>query len=270
MKRYLKLSGLAALVLLVLTACGRGDITPQEASLWEQFVYGFAQLIKSLSLGGYTGVGIILVTILMRLVLLPLYNMQMRSGQKMRELQPQLQELRVKYPGKDMESRTRFAEETSALYKQEGVSMWSNLLPLFIQMPVLLGLFQALTRVDFLRTGQFLWMDIAKPDPLFILPVLAAGLTFLSLWLTNKAAPDNQGSMQVMTYLMPVMILIIGVTMASGVALYWTVSNAAQVLQLLAFNNPFKIIAEREAKERAVKEQEARIRRAKKKAKKRK
>lgn len=269
MKRYLKLSGLALSALLLLTACGRGDINPQEASLWEQFVYGFAGLIKGLSLGGYIGIGIILVTLLMRLVLLPLYNLQMASSQKMRDLQPQLLALRAKYPGKDMASRNRLAEETNALYKQEGVNIWSNLLPLLIQMPILLGLFQALTRVDFLRQGHFLWMEIAKPDPYGILPILAAGLTFLSLWLTNKAAPEDQGPMKMMTYLMPVMILIIGFTMASGVALYWTVSNAFQVAQLLIFHNPFKRLAEREAQHRVAKEQAAKMRKAKKKAMKR-
>lgn len=271
--KKIKLSVLVLLSSLVLSACQSGaqvsDITSSSASLWERFVYFFAQMISSLSFGGLTGLGIILFTILMRIVLLPLYNMQIKSSQKMQALQPQLRALQAKYPGKDMDSRVQLTEATQALYKEQGVNPWASFLPLFIQLPILMGLFQALTRVEFLRTGHFLWLEIAKPDPYFILPVLAAVFTFLSTWLTSKANPNKDGMTAAMTYVAPVMILLFALQVASGVALYWTVSNAFQVVQLLLFNNPFKVIAEREAAERAVKEKEAKIRRAKKKVAKR-
>ena len=84
-----------------------------------------------------------------------------------------------KYPGKDMESRTALAEETQKLYKEKGVNPYASFIPLFIQMPVLLALFQALTRVDFMKTGHFLWLNLGATDPTFILPLLAALFTFL-------------------------------------------------------------------------------------------
>lgn len=270
MNKQVKLSLLAGSALF-LTACSpaTGDITSNSNSLWEQLVYFFAQMIQSLSFGGLIGVGIILFTLLIRLVLLPLYNLQIKSNQKMQEVQPKLTALQAKYPGKDMDSRTKMLEEQQALFKEHGVNPYAAMWPLLVQMPVLIALFQALTRVEALRQGHFLWMDIAKPDPYFILPVLAAALTFASSWLTAKANPSTNASIKAMTYIMPIVILLIGLGMASGVALYWTVSNAFQVAQILVFNNPFKIIAEREAEARAIKEKESKIRHAKNKAKKR-
>lgn len=263
-----KKMSLLALMTMVLTACSRQttDITSSSETLWEQFVYFFAQMIQQLSFGGLVGVGIILFTLVLRLVLLPLYNLQIKSSQKMQDLQPELRALQAKYPGKDTDSRVQLTEETQALYKAHGVNPFASLWPLLIQLPVLLGLFQALTRVDFLRTGHFLWFDIAKPDPYFVLPLLAAGFTFLSTWLTSKGSREQSGVTAFMTYLAPAMILLFSVQMASGVTLYWTVSNAFQVAQILLFNNPFKAIAEREAIAQAEKARQAKIRRAKKKA----
>ena len=75
---------------------------------------------------------------------------------------------------KDMESRNLLATETQKLYKELGVNPLASFIPLFVQMPVLIALYQALTRVSFLRTGHFLWLNLAETDPYYILPVLAA------------------------------------------------------------------------------------------------
>ncbi|MGT2926472.1 YidC/Oxa1 family membrane protein insertase [Streptococcus cuniculipharyngis] len=270
MKRKVKLSAVLGASLLLLSACGQGRISPQSASLWEKFVYFFAQGIQALSFGGQIWLGIVLFTLLIRTVLLPLFNMQQKSSQKMQDLQPQLRALQAQYPGKDTDSRLRLAEASQALYQEHGVNPYASLLPLLIQMPVLLALYQALTRVDFLKTGSFLWTEIAKPDPYFILPLLAAALTFLSSWLTTRSAIEKNSVMTAMTYMMPVMILLISFNLASGVVLYWTVSNAYQVFQILLLNNPFKIIAERQRLAQEEKEKTMKIRRAKKKAQKRK
>ena len=74
--------------------------------------------------------------------------------------------------------------------------------------------------------------------------------------------------MVAMNTILPIYILLVGFNLASGVALYWVISNAYQVFQILLLNNPFKIIAERERLEREARELEARKRRAKKKAQK--
>lgn len=269
MKRKLSWLGLAALTLLVLTACGRGAIDAQTSGLWGQFVYFFAQMIRAFSINGVIGTGIILFTLFLRLLLIPVYNLQIKSSQKMQEVQPLIKEVQAKYPGKDMESRVAMNEEVQALYKAHNVNPFTNFIPLFIQLPILFGLYQALIRVAFLQEGSFLWFEIAKPDPYLILPVFAASFTFLATYLSNKAMKEKNTMMTIMMLAMPAMIFLFGLSMASGVALYWTVSNVCQVAQILLFNNPYKIIEAREAEALLIKEKEAKKRKAMKKAQKR-
>ncbi|HFI0168181.1 TPA: membrane protein insertase YidC [Streptococcus suis] len=270
MKKKIKWAGLLIASLFILTACGTGPVTSQSTEAWDRLIYWFASIIQILSINGQIGIGIILFTLLIRTLLLPLFQIQMNSSRKMQELQPQLKKLQEEYPGSDMESRQKLYEETQKLYKENGVSMSSSMWPLFIQMPILLALFQALTRVEALKVGHFLWLNLGEPDPYFILPILAAVFTFFSSWLANKAAIEKNGATTAMMYAMPILIFFFAMTSASGVALYWTVSNAYQVAQTMLLNNPFKIIAERQAKIDAEKERQAKIRRAQKKAQKKK
>ena len=214
-KKKLNISVLGAGALLLLSACGRSDVTSHSTGLWERLILMFGKAIQGLSFGGSIGLGIIIFTILIRAVMIPLYN-------------------------------------------------------LLIQFPILMALYGALTRVPELREGTFLWVDLGQKDPYFILPILAAAFTFLSTWLTNKAAKDRSAMLLVMNIMVPIFIFWFGTQISSGVALYWAVSNAFQVVQILAFNNPFKIIEERNRLEAEEKEREAKIRRAKKKAHKRK
>lgn len=269
MKKKLRFTGLLGLALIVLSACGTSAVSSQSTGLWETIVYYFALAIRYLSFGGSMGVGIILFTLVIRVVMIPLYHYQMTSSRKMQEIQPQLRAIQEKYRGlTDTESRLAMTEETRAVQKEAGVSTWSSMIPLLVQMPILWALYQALTRVEFVREGQFLWLDLSQPDHLFILPILAALFTFLSSWLTNKAVKEKNGAMTAMTYGLPVMIFFFAFNIASGVSLYWTVSNAFQVGQILLLNNPFRIIAEREEKEALEKEREAKKRRAMRKGKK--
>lgn len=274
MNKKIKLASLMMLGVTFLAACARQGqaaepITADSSGLWAKLVYFFAQAIQSLSFGNI-GIGIILFTILIRTLLLPLFNKQIKSTRVMQDLQPKLRELQRQFPGKDTDSRLALAEATNALYKEHGVNPYASLWPLLIQMPVMIALYQALRQVDFLKEGSFLWFNLSDKDPYFILPILAAGLTFASTWLTNKGAREKNIAMTVMSVIAPVMILSIALNVASGISLYWTVSNAYQVVQTLIFNNPFQLIAEREALAQAEKDKEARIRRAKKKAQKRK
>lgn len=270
MRKKVKLSAISAVGLLVLAGCGRSDITGQTSGIWEKFVYGFAEIIHFLSFGGLVGVGIILFTLIIRTVLLPLMHIQMKSTRKMQDVQPELKKIQAQYPGKDRESKRIVAEKTQEIYAQNNVNPYMGCLPLLVQMPILWALYQAITRVHFLRDGHFLWFNIAGHDPYFILPVLAALFTFASSWLTMKAAPEKNAMTTSMTYLMPIMIFFMGLTVASGVALYWTVSNAYQVFQTLLLNNPFKIQEERQAKIKAEKEKEKRKQKALMSAKKKK
>ena len=201
--------------------------------------------------------------------MIPLYNRQIKSSRELQELQPELRRLQSEYPGR--ENREALAYAQQELYKEHGVNPYASFLPLIIQFPILMALYGALTRVPELREGSFLWVDLGQKDPYFILPILAAAFTFLSTWLTNKVAKDRSAMLIVMNIMLSNLYFLVWDTdFLSGVALYWTVSNAFQVVQILVFNNPFKIIAERNRLEAEEKERKAKIRRAKKKANKRK
>lgn len=267
-KRKLNLFVLGAGALLALSACGRSDVTSQSTGLWERFILMFGKAVQGLSIGGSIGLGIIIFTILIRAVMIPLYNRQIKSSRELQELQPELRRLQGEYPGS--ENREALANAQQELYKEHGVNPYASFVPLLIQFPILMALYGALTRVPELREGTFLWVDLGQKDPYFILPILAAAFTFLSTWLTNKAAKERSSMLLVMNILLPVFIFWFGTQISSGVALYWAVSNAFQVVQILVFNNPFKIIAERNRLEAEEKERKAKIRRAKKKAHKRK
>lgn len=268
MKKKLALVSMMGAALLVLTACGTIAVTGHSSNVWDQIVYGFAQVIRFLSFGGLTGIGIILFTIIIRAALLPLMNIQIKSSQRMQEIQPEIKKIQQKYPSKDMESRRLLSEETQELYAKNKVNPYMGCLPLLVQMPVLWALYQALSRVDFLKHGTFLWFDIGAKDPTFVLPVLAAIFTFLSSYLMMKSAPEKNMMTSSMTYIMPVFIFIMAFNIASGIALYWVVSNAFQVFQTMLIANPWKIIAARESKVQAEKDKVRARERAIKKAKK--
>ena len=127
--------------MLFLSACGTSQVTAQSTGGWERFVYFFAESIRFFSIGDNIGIGIIVFTLVIRTVLLPLFQYQMNSTRKMQEIQPLLKEIQAKYPGKDLDSRAKLSEEMRALYKEKGVKTSSAFLPLLIQMPVLMALY---------------------------------------------------------------------------------------------------------------------------------
>lgn len=268
MKKKLALLGVLGAALVFLSACGRTAVTSQSSNLWDKLVYIFALIIRFLSFGGLTGVGIILFTLIIRVALLPLMSVQIKSSQRMQEVQPELKKIQAKYPGKDMESRRLMQEETQKLYADNKINPYMGCLPALVQMPVFWALYQALSRVDFLKHGSFLWLNLGQQDPTYILPILAAVFTFLSSYLMMKSAPERNMMTNSMTYLMPIFIFFVSFRIASGVALYWAVSYGFQVFQTLLIANPWKIIAARESKVQAEKDKVRARDRAIKKAKK--
>ncbi|WP_399553649.1 YidC/Oxa1 family membrane protein insertase [uncultured Vagococcus sp.] len=269
-KKILLALGLVALV-LVLTGCGTGEVTADSTGVWERYIiYNFGRAIDFLSFGGSAGIGIILFTIIIRVILLPLMHYQNKSMRKTQELQPKLKELQAKYSSKDPETTRKLQEEQQKLYDANGVNPFAGCLPLLIQMPIMMALWQSISRTG-LSKGNFLWLELGKPDPIFILPVLAAIFTFASTKLSSMGQVDANPSMKIMNYAMPVMILFMGINLASGLSLYWVISNAFQVGQTLLINNPFKIKREREEEQQRKRDLERALQKAqsnkKKKAK---
>lgn len=265
MKKYKRLLLLAGLVMLifVLSACGTEPITSNSTGIWDRYiVYYFAEAIKFLSISNSAGIGIILFTLVIRIILLPLMHFQTKSMRKTQELQPKLKELQQKYSAKDPETQRLFREEQQKLYAENDVNPYAGCLPLLVQMPIMMALYQSISRVPELRQGSFLWLNLAKPDSYFILPILAAIFTFASSYLNSMTQVESNASMKVMNFVMPVMIFVMGMNLASGLSLYWVVSNAFQVGQTLLLNNPFKIRKEREEQVKKEKERAKALKKA--------
>ncbi|MEI5993980.1 YidC/Oxa1 family membrane protein insertase [Candidatus Enterococcus mansonii] len=261
-KRLLLMAGLVTLV-FVLSACGTAPINESSTGIWDRYiVFYFAEAIKFLSVSANTGIGIILFTLVIRVILLPLMHFQTKSMRKTQELQPKLKALQKQYSSKDPETQRLFREEQQKLYAENNVNPYAGCLPLLIQMPIMMALYQSISRVPELKQGSFMWLNLGKPDPYLILPILAAVFTFASTYLTSMSQIESNASLKIMNFVMPVMIFVMGMSLASGLSLYWVVSNAFQVGQTLLLNNPFKIRKERAEAERQVREREKALKKA--------
>lgn len=271
-KKWLHLFGLMGVVFF-LAACGTEAVTSESTGLWDRYIiYNLSQFIIWLSnlFGGNYAIGIILFTVFIRLITVPLTKMQLDSQRQMQEIQPELDKLKAKYPGRDRASMEALQREQRDVMEANGVNQFAGCLPLLIQLPIMMALYQAIGRTDILKEGHFLWMSLGKPDPYFILPILAALLTFANSYFMTKANPSQSGAMKSMTYIMPLFILLISIGLPAAVSLYWVVSNAITLIQTFIFNNPYKIIEERQAKEQAEKDKQRALKRALKRATKRK
>ncbi|MBG9987501.1 membrane protein insertase YidC [Aerococcaceae bacterium DSM 111176] len=262
-RKWLKLALLAGVVLF-LAACSSGDVSANSTNFWDRYVlYYMGQFIIWVSniFGGNYAFGIAIFTIIVRIILLPLNKKQMQSQREMQELQPEIDAIRAKYPNKDRESQLKMQEEQSALLEANDVNQFAGLLPMLVQLPLMMALYQAILYTPQLREGNFLWMNLGEPDPYFILPTIAALLTFYSTYLNMKSNPAQNATTKSMMFIMPAMIFFIGIGLPSAIAIYWVVTNAFTVGQTLIFNNPYKIIAEREEKRQAEKDRERALRR---------
>lgn len=269
-KKALALFGALSLV-LVLSACSTDPVTSSSTGFWDHYIiWNFVRAIKALShfFGNSYGWGIVIFTIIVRIIILPLMFYQMKSSRKTMDLQPQLKALQAKYPDRDQDSMRAMQEEQRKLYAEAGVNPVAGCLPLLVQMPVLIALYQAIFRAQELKTGSFLWMQLGDKDPYFILPILAAFFTFATSKLTTMSQPDTgqKGMMAAMTYGMPLMIFVTALSVPSALSLYWVITNAFSVGQTLLINNPYKINRERAEKEQSIKDHERNLKKAKKKA----
>jgi YidC/Oxa1 family membrane protein insertase len=185
------------------------------------------------------GVAIILLTILVRIVFWPVTHKSTESMKKMQALQPLMAELRTKYK----DNPKKLQEETMLLYKKHKVNPVSGCLPMLIQIPVFIALFVVLRSAIELRFARFLWVqDLSEPENLLagllpfgfslnILPLLMVATMFLQQKLSPAGGDPAQQRM--MMVIMPVMMLVFFYNMASGLILYWTVSNVLMIVQQL-------------------------------------
>ncbi|MBC1921905.1 membrane protein insertase YidC [Listeria grayi] len=246
---------------MVLSGCGYSTdpITKDSTGFWSHYiVFPLSWLIRWFSdnLGGSYAIGIIVVTIIIRLIIMPLMIKQIKSQKEMTKIQPKMKELQQKYASKDNETKQKLQQETMRLYQEHNVNPMMGCLPLLIQMPILIGFYQAISRTAEIKSDTFLWMTLGHPDQFFILPILAAITTFFSSKIGMMGQVQQNKSMAMITYIMPVMILVMGISLPSALALYWIIGNIFTFLQTLLINNPFKNKREQEALAAAAAEEE--------------
>jgi YidC/Oxa1 family membrane protein insertase len=238
---------------------------PSGFNIWEWLKYIFTWLVErsfditmAIHLPSYA-LAIFFFTILIKIVLQPAMTKQQRTSRQMSRIQPKLQEIQKKYAG----NQQRIQQETMQLYKKEGVSPFSSCLPLLLQMPILIALFQALRAFEpsFPQYYNFFWIEnLGNLSNAYgglegwILPVIVGGATFLQqyLALTNK----TDQTQKMMLYIMPIMFGYFTRSFPAFLALYWTYYSLVGAAIQLYLNKQWAKEDARAEEERLIQEEE--------------
>ena len=197
-------------------------------------------------LSGNYGVAIILVSLLQKIALHPLTAKSLRSMQAMKALQPKIAAIGERYKNNPQKKQ----QETMGLYKKHGVNPLGGCLPMLVQIPIFVALYNALSSSVEMWQAHFLWIhDLSRPDALFTIDLRAINLGSIplgsysfnllalfmgaSMFFQQKMSPTTGDPQQakVMLVMMPVMFVFMFWTFPSGLVLYWLVNNILQMGQ---------------------------------------
>ena len=196
------------------------------------------------------GLAIIALTIVVNVAMYPLTMKQVRATKAMQAIQPKLAELKKKY-GKDKE---RMGREQMKLYKESGMSPAGCVVPMLVQMPIWIALFYSIRGLlplapeGLLKLSQllyswdivysmvplsdkFLWLNLAVPDSILVLPILVGGTMWVQqkMTMTPTADPKQQAQSRMMLWLMPLLFAFITLQFPSGLALFWVTSSVIRI-----------------------------------------
>jgi YidC/Oxa1 family membrane protein insertase len=175
------------------------------------------------------GLAIILLTLLIKILTLPIANRQMRAMEAMTKLQPLVDQLKKKY-GEDKE---RLNVETMKLYTEHKANPLGGCLLQLLQLPIWWALYRLLGTTNQLYRAPFIpgWInDLTAPDPLYILPI-AMGVTMVVTQITNPQMAAQQGQQKLMMWFMPVFFSFLMLQLPSGLILYIFASNLLSIGQ---------------------------------------
>ncbi len=215
------------------------------------------------SWGLHIGIVILLMTIVIKLIILPFVFVSYKSSAKMRVLKPQIDAINEKFPADKMQERQ---QATMQLYQQAGVSPMSGCLPMLFQFPVLMAMFWFLPTAIELRGKSLLWADdlstydavfhwgfniplIGDHLSLFCLLMTIANFGYTFITMQSQATDPNMKVMKYMMYAMPLMFLFIFNDYAAGLSYYYLVSLFLTILQTMIFRwtlNDEKMLKEME------------------------
>ncbi|MFQ5572092.1 MAG: membrane protein insertase YidC [Rhodothermales bacterium] len=229
---------------------------------WDAFEWVTRPLAKFVFIPAFTllskfianyGLVIIIFALLIKLILFPLTRTSFRSMARMRELQPKMQEIKEKYADNPQKQQ----EATMKLYKTTGVNPLGGCLPMVLQYPIIIALWQFLQQSIEIRQQSFLWStDLSAPDIILSLPFaiplygdFVAGFTLLMglsliVQMRVQATPTTGAQAKMFTYIMPVFIFVIFNNLPSGLSLYYLCYNVITAVQQKLINR--SIEAEKE------------------------
>lgn len=187
---------------------------------------------------GEWGWGILILTVVLNLAMLPTRFQMMKSSLKMQRIQPQMDAIKAKYAKYKATDprRQEMNKEVFELQKREGVNMFGGCIPMLIQWPLLFAFYRMLGNVIELRQAHWLWLpDLSAPDPLHILPIFFIVSMFLVQWLTPSPGVDP-AQQKMMAFTMPAVFGFMTWNIGSGLALYWAGSNVLGIVQQMLMN----------------------------------
>lgn len=234
---------LLALTTLFLSACSaqsQGGKTNNTGFFQHYFVHPFTIVIKSVAdiFHGNYGIAIILVTLLIRLVLMPLmlrqYKNQMHMKEKMDVLKPEMDVIQKKMKAeKDPKKKQELQAEMMSLYQKHGVNPLNmGCLPILIQMPILTGFYYAIRSSQEIAHHKFLWFNLGHPD--IVLTIIAGLIYYFQFKVSQSNMPSQQQEqMKYMGLLSPLMIVMFSLKAPAALPLYWVVGGTFLTIQTL-------------------------------------
>ena len=184
------------------------------------------------------GIDIILLTDVIKILMAPLTHKSFVSMKQMQKLGPQMEKLKERYK----DDKEKLNREIMELYRRNGVNPLGGCLPMALQFPVFIGLYNALSTPIELRHAPFLWIqDLSQPDwkslPIHmagwefgipVLTILMGASMFIQQWMTPSAGDPNQRKLMLM---MPLIFTFMFVTFPAGLTIYWLVNNILSIAQ---------------------------------------
>jgi len=235
--KNLKLFSMLGLVVFVLSGCQA--VQNKEGFFYSIFVKPMEFLLEFFGntiFSGSYGLAIIAITVLIRLVLMPImlknYRQQQLMKTKMDAFKPEMEAVQKKMKeAKTKEEQMQHQQEMMALYQKHGINPLNmGCLPMLIQMPIIMGLYFSILYSADVKSHEFLWFSLGSPD---IVMTIIAGIVYLvqarvSLW----TVPEQQKSqMKMFIYISPIMIVFISMSSMAALPLYWSVSGALLIIQ---------------------------------------
>ncbi len=221
------------------TLLKKQGITLEEAIEFDSFIPGLKWLSIALLffinfLHQYVnnyGVAIIILTILIKLIFWPLGNISYRSMKEMQKLQPKIEELKEKFKN----DKNKIGQETMALYRSHKVNPMSGCLPILIQIPVFIGLYNTLLYAIELRQSPFFWwiQDLSAKDPYYITPIIMGATQFIQQKMTPTVGDPMQAKIML---LMPIVFTFIFLNFPAGLVIYWLLNNVLSIGQQYYIN----------------------------------